>query len=312
MKKPGVMLLAATGIAMIAPNNAGHAQNEKPVIWTSEFRLMNLVSDSGQIQTEFPTQRSAEVATQGNSYNQSLKNGWEIVVMQPKPCPAMASLTPQFATYALYGGTSSKTGQSIEKLLFEAERKVIELRSANKDTAQIDAVFDETRQMLKTIPALTANVSKVDKDGRPIVPFFLTMPPFFGNSFLKLEVEDSGAPQIGPRINDAHIYQATNPCGGAASPDALRKTFGDMGVPNGFTDLKAALTAAALLDQPYLKLIVEQGGKLWIYRVGKSINTNISDPNEYLAQFNDLKLNPGYRLRIVAIGRGKEMQTAGQ
>jgi hypothetical protein len=160
-----------------------------------------------------------------------------------------------------------------------------------------EAKKKQKAKLIADVLSLAVKKDAVSVADQRIVPTEIAM---ITGEYLRLEVEDTGAPQIGGRINDGYILTETNPCSGKADPEKLSAAFGDSGAPNGFTDVQAALGAATLL--PGIKFVVEHGDKYWLYRPG-NVQSKPTHP-EYLAQLSGVRLYKAYTFRHVVMGSG--------
>jgi hypothetical protein len=289
-------ILSSTSAAPVSASSPSETKG-----WRSGD-FVKFVLETGAYQTEFESQAAARNAAQGGTYNNGLKTNAEVIVMRPIVCTdamikeikGMALPKPPtgFSPYRLWGGQFAP----VTKLITDYQSAFAPLKAVVTDDAE-QAKKKLKAKLIADVRSLALQKGAVDDTGQPIVPIEIAM---IAGEYVRLEIEDTGAPQIGTRINDGYILAETNPCSGKADPEKLRAAFGDSGVPNGFADAQTALGVATLL--PGIKFVVEHDSKFWLYRPG-NVQSKPTHP-EYLAQLNGIRLYTPFTFRHVVMGSG--------
>jgi hypothetical protein len=252
----------------------------------------------GKPVTAFYDPDEAVQAAQGDDANPVLKANSELLVFRVLSCPDRGVKVldgPRYEPYRLYHDHKNAKAPLSKAL---AALQALDNKAADYWTKR-DALVTQ-------ITAITAKMGSVDSSGTKVVPYSVHVK---GVGTIPLTQRDSGSQLLLGRYSDAAIYAATNPCGGddraaTITSDEIRRVFGDNGVPNGFADPTRAITVAQLFIGT--KVVLENGGKNYLYVVDqRQLSGRYTDPG-YADQFQNLTLNPGFKLVAVVGGTGNE------
>ncbi len=241
-------------------------------------RIISLVTEEGNFQTKWDTLEGARTATLGNAYNQSLKRGNEIVVLNSR-CDGEVS-------YSLFS-LSSTMLEDIQKL------DAALLQGSAYNAAQQKLVQNYLKEVQKT------QLEKAS-DCAPVAVEI----SFANGRLARLEHDDVAIPLVGSRYNDAYVFEATRlgKARAASVPGATELTGG---LVNGFTDAKAALFAASQLAGT--KIAVIKGDKIHLYRAASLLLDYASD-DARLEALKAAKPAPGFDILAIIIGSGASMK----
>lgn len=253
-------------------------QAQTPIETQPWGRIISLVTEKGNFQTKWDTLEGARTASLGNAYNQSLKRGNEIVVLNSR-CEGEVS-------YSLFS-VSSAMLEDIQKL------DAALLQGSAYYAVQQKLVENFLKDVQKT------QIEKATECAPVAVEI-----SFANGRLARLEHNDVAVPLVGGRYGDAYVFEATRlgKARAATVPGATELTGG---LVNGFTDAKAALFAASQLAGT--KIAVINDDKIYLYRVTDQLLDYTSEE----ARLEALKAAtpaPGFDILAMIIGSGESMK----
>lgn len=262
---------------------------------------LTLVTGNGDFKNEFKSFSEALTASQGNSYNQTLKKGSEIIVMNARCADGIFGDKVTFSMYSL----SSKDVAPLVKSFLDyrptdskaSDDLVQRARTLNAEKrARSRALIDEIMRLV-TI----ASPRKAECDA---VPVALSLS---NTEALRLEVDDAQSPLVGPKINDGFLYDnllQLSRFKAAANNliSAEQRAFWEKYAYNRFATAQDALNASVQLAGT--KVLVYNGTNFSIYRVNDlNYDYNASD-TKLVDVFKTTPIRKGWK--IVALVRGSK------
>ncbi len=268
-----------------APGAATVASSAPPVDELS-FRL-SLVTEEGSFKKEFNSFREAYEASQGNSYNQTLKKGNEIIVMNARCGNGDFIDKVTFSLYRIDGKTDKSLSPIVQSYL-----DYIPTEGQKKWDLKQREMIDEVMKNL----ANSRFPHKADCDP---VPVALSLP----SGVVRLEVDDAQSPLVGTKFNDGLLYDALSKNDGLmASAMAQKREFWERYGYNRFSTAQDALNTAALLAGT--KIIIFNGTNFSLYRLGAGFKQDYKADE---TQYDVFKTTPVRKdWKIVAIVYGKK------
>ncbi len=276
-----MMIKTWDGAVVIAALLCGatmQAQPPVPAAAQSWGRIISLVTEEGNFQTKWDTLEAARAASLGNSYNQTLKRGNEVVVLNSR-CDGEVS-------YSLFLGSPA---------MFEAMQKL------NSAALSGSAYNDAQQKLVDTmLVELQKNRIEMPSDCAAVAVEI----SFAAGTSARLEQNDVAIPLVGGRYNDAYVFEATR-LGKIRSANIPGSTELSGGLINGFIDAKAALFAASQLAGT--KIAVIKGDKIYLYRAAYALSDYPSDDAK-LAALKAAKPASGFEILAMIIGSGANMK----
>ena len=249
---------------------------------------LSLAAD-GTIKSEFKSFREALTASKGNNYNQTLKKGSEIIVMNARCADDIFGDKVTFSLYSL-----SEDAKSLVKSFLDYV--------PTDGTKMWDR---KRRELINEVMRLVAVASprKADCDAFPVA---LTLR---NSEVLRLEVDDAQSPMVGTKMNDGYLYDnlLRSYSFGAVAVNvtpAKRRAFWERYAYNSFATAQNAVDASSLLAGT--KVIIHNGTSFSIYRLGSfKFDDNPSNSKTQFDVFKTTPIRKGWK--IVAMVAGKEL-----
>ena len=253
------------------------------------FRL-SLVTPEGAFKNKFKSFNEAYEASMGNSYNQTLKKGSEIIVMDARCGDGDFVDKVTFSLYKI----NSRTNNDLEPIV----KTYLDYRQANLKTLDTPDAKQHQRAFIDEVMKILAVSRWPRKADCDEVPVALSLP--FG--VLWLEADDAQSPLIGTKFNDGSLHNALSQNEGLmASTMAMKTEFWEKYGYNRFSTAQDALNTASLMAGT--KVIIFNGSDFALYRLGNfDLDYKADD-----TQFDVFKTTPIRKdWKIVAIVRGKQ------
>ena len=258
------------GTILMTDDEPQKKPEEKPLV-DQLNRRMFMVTEEGQIKKEFASFNEAIQASFGTSYNQMLKKGNEIIVMNSR-CGIGNDIVP--VTFSIYQLDGNK------------------LENAKDLSPIIDAYLVNGADREKNYQQMVDKVMKIlavsrfpQKAACDPVPVALS---FKDQSAARLEAADTQNPLIGAKYNNGTLYDALHSNSRLmANPETKTKAFWDKFSYNNFSNINDAASTAATIGGT--KAIIYNGSTFSIYRLKPQNFPNKAngDPN-----FDVLKTTP--------------------
>lgn len=238
-------------------------------------RRIYMVSEEGNFKNEFASLSEALDASRGNSYNQTLKKGNEIIVMNSR-CGTSEFIAPvTFSIYQLDGAISDVKDLSPIVQYYLDNIKDKDQKTLNKmERELIDKVME------------TLSVSRFpQKNACDPVPVALSLTNF---QTLRLEADDAQNPLIGAKFNNGTLYVAISGNEGfMASEDAKKRAFWDKYSYNSYSNVQDAAEISRAF--PGTKAIIFNGSNFAFYRIE---TFKFPDNTDGTKNFDILKTTP--------------------
>ena len=251
-------------------------------------RQLSLITKRGSFQSEFKSFDEALTAARGNSYNQTLKTGSEIIVMNARCADDIFGDKVTFSIYVL----SYALGNDLSSLV----RSYLDYRVANPKMSDSE-VKQRQRALIDKIMKLLAIASprKADCDA---VAVALAFP---STEVLRLEVDDAQSPLIGAKINDGFLYDGLlqNQALMRTEQAKLRGFWGKFGY-NRFSTLQDALNVAGIFAGT--KVIIHNGTNFSIYPLG-DFQTNSLKSDAQFDVFKTTPIRKGWKIMAIVVGK---------
>lgn len=252
------------------------------------FRL-SLVTEEGSFKKEFKSFREAFDASKGNSYNRTLKEGNEIIVMNAR-CGA---------------------GEFIDPVTFSICKLDVNSLERNKDLSPIiqsylDNIIDKDQKTLRTMEReMIDKVMEIlsvsrfpQKNACDPVPVALSLT---NGQKIMLEVDDAQNYLIGTKFNNGTLYNAISGNEGfMASEDAKKRAFWDKYSYNSFSNVQDAAEISRAF--PDAKAIIFNGSNFAFYHIE---TFKFPENTDYSKNFDILKTTPmpkGWVIVMVVYG----------
>ena len=267
----------AFAVVILLSCSASQAQPITPKDAQPWGRMISLLLETGDFQTKWDTIGAAREGSAGNAYNQTLKLGSEIIILNSR-CEGEVS----YSVFAL----SKSMMESANQISTNLSNDPAGGTKSGKLVASFLLEFEKSR------PAKPS-------DCEPI-PVEIS---FANRMAARIEHDDVGSPLVGGRLNDAYIFEATR-LGKARAANKPGSTELTGGVVNGFTDIKAATFAASQI--PGAEIAVK-GKKIYLYRVtGKLMDFSSDDAK--LAALKAAKPAKGRKILALIMGSGEGLK----
>ena len=268
----------AFAIVILFSCSASQAQTATPKDGQAWGRIMTLVTDSGDFERHWDTLEGARRASAGNSFNQTLKLGSEIIILNSR-CDGQVS-------YSVFVLSNSMT-ESAKKINTTASNDPD--YSAEQKKKLVDSFLVEFE---KSRPAKLSNCEAI--------PVEIS---FANGLAARIEYDDVGTPLVGGRLNDAYVFEATR-LGKARAANKPGSTELTGGAVNGFTDIKAATFAASQIPG---NEIAVKGKKIYLYRTTAKLRDFSSDDAK-LAALKAAKPAKGRKILALITGSGEDLK----
>ena len=260
------------------------------------IRRLSLVTEQGSFKNVFSSLTEAWTGAMGNSYNQTLKKGSEIVVMNSRCSEGGVADKITFSLYSLpteiaplvkaYVNYVPEAPKASDDLVKRARE--LELARRARERVLID-------QVMKTLSA-TGFPRKAECDAFPVALALSS------NTVVRLEVDDTQCPLIGPKINDgflsSDLIQSFKSSG--KSLLGVNKDFWEKYGYNRFSVAQRALDISVRI--PGTKVIVYNGSNYAIYRINYFPDYEASDAAYDV--FKTAPIRKGWK--IIAVLKGSD------
>lgn len=250
-------------------------------------RRMFMLTEEGSFKYEFASLSDVLDASMGNSYNQTLKKGNEIIVMNARCGDGAFIDTITFSIYQMDGKRADAKDLSpiIKSYLDNITNQG---QSATADRELIDKV-------MKSLSAYRFP----QKNACDPVPVALS---FISGPALRLEVDDAQNPLIGTKFNDGTLYEALRQNARfMASTDAKSRAFWEKYGHNNFSNIQDAADIAGVFAGT--KAIIFNGSTFSIYRIDAF---KFPDNTDGSRNFDVLKTTPmpeGWIITTIVSGK---------
>lgn len=280
---------AQSAVAATPTPTATPAPSATPSSSFGGGRKLTLVTETGSFKSEYKSFSEALQAAQGNSYNQTLRKGSEIIVMNARCADDIFGDKVTFSMYSLTNETATLVKSFLDYVPIDGQ-KMWDLKR---------------RELIAEIMRLVAIASprKADCDA---VAVALSLS---NSEVLRFEIDDAQSPLIGAKINDGFLYdnllRSFNFGAMAINvTPAKRRAFWEKYGYNSFATAQNAVDASSLLAGT--KVIIHNGTNFSIYRLGSfKFDDN---PSNSKTQFDVFKTTPIRKgLKIVAMVYGREI-----
>ncbi|HEY0076252.1 MAG TPA: hypothetical protein VGB77_19290 [Abditibacteriaceae bacterium] len=246
-------------------------------------RLLSLVTNEGNFKSEFKSFSESYQASQGNSYNQTLKKGSEIIVMNARCADGIFGDKVTFSIYALSNDVAPLVKSFLDIPTLGQKMGDPERRALIGEVIRIVAISSPRKADCDPVPvALSMSTSEV----------------------LRLEVDDAQNPLVGPKFNDGFLYDNLmqssrfNMVVKNMIPGEQRAFWERFGY-NRFSTAQDALNSAVLLAGT--KALIYNGTNFSIYRLG-NFKSDYQAGDDQFDVFKTTPMPEGWK--IVAIVSG--------
>jgi len=250
-------------------------------------RQLSLLLETGIFKSEFKSFSEALQASQGNRYNQTLKQGSEIIVMNAR---CADDIFGDKVTFSLY--TLSKDVEPLVKFF-------LDYRVANPTIGN----FEQRRRTLTAeIMRLVSIASPRKADCDPVaVALALSK-----SGAMKLEVDDAQSPLVRAKINDYYLHDELmqssrfKAVANNIKPSEQRAFWEKYGY-NRFSTAQDALNVAVCLTG--IKVLIHNGTNFSLYRVN-DLNYDYGESDDKLVEV--LKTTPirkGWKIAAIVVGK---------
>ena len=284
--------LALSASVHAAAQAQAAAATPTPTAYRGAGRLLSLVTEKGTFKSEFKSFSEALKASQGNSYNQTLKQGSEIIVMNARCADGIFGDKVTFSMYSLSNELKPLVKSfldyvpSVPKPSEDLAQRARALRLER--SARVRALTDEIMRLVSI-----ASPRKADCD---VVPVALALST---TEALKLEVDDAQSPLVGPKMNDGFLYD--NLIKKIVAQGQKREFWEKYGY-NRFATAQDALNVAVSLAGT--KVLIYNGTNFSLYRVN-DLNYDYGASEAKLVEaFKTSPIRKGWK--IVALVRGSK------
>lgn len=264
-----------------------------PEVDKNNFRL-SLVTEEGSFKNVFKSFFEVYEASQGNSYNQTLKKGNEIIVMNARPADGDYVKGATFSLYKIDGKANKDLSPIVQSYL--------DYRQANSATLDTPEAKQRERAFVDEVMKVLAVSRFPRKAASDPIPFALALP--FG--VLPLEVDDAQNPLVGTKINDGFLRDRLMQNKGLMeSAMATKREFWEKYGYNSFSTAQDALNTAGLLAGT--KIIMFNGTNFALYKLGPDFKPDYKADDTQYDVFKTAPIREGWK--IVAIVPGKKFIT---
>ena len=292
--------LALSASVHAAAQAQAAAATPTPTPYRGAGRLLSLVTEKGTFKSEFKSFSEALKASQGNSYNQTLKQGSEIIVMNARCADGIFGDKVTFSIYELSNYTLSNNIAPLVKAF-------LDYRKANPtmtDSKQRDrALINEIIRLVSI-----ASPRKADCDAVAVALSLSTFAPnplyiLFSTEVMRLEVDDAQSPLVGPKINDGFLYdELLRNMALMRTKQAQERGFWEKFGYNRSATLQDAMSVSSALA--WTKVIIHNGTNFSLYRVN-DLNYDYGASEAKLVEaFKTSPIRKGWK--IVALVRGSK------
>ncbi len=288
---------AQSAVAATPTPTATPAPSATPSSSFGGGRKLTLVTETGSFKSEYKSFSEALQAAQGNSYNQTLKKGSEIIVMNARCADGIFGDKVTFSMYSLSNELKPLVKSfldyvpSVPKPSEDLAQRARALRLER--SARVRALTDEIMRLVSI-----ASPRKADCDAVPVALALST------TEALKLEVDDAQSPLVGPKMNDGFLYDNLIKKIGA---QGQKREFWEKYGYNRFATAQDALNVAAVFAGT--KVLIYNGTNFSLYRINDlNYDFNASDAKlveaKLVEAFKTTPIRKGWK--IVALVRGSE------
>ncbi len=248
-------------------------------------RPIFLVTLEGSFKSVFNSLGEARAAAQGNSYNKTLKEGDEIIVMNART-EDPAFLSP--LTYSLFRIQETDIASPVKSYL-DYRRDNPNMMDTPEGKQRERAMVDE---VMKTLAA-SRFPRKAQSDP---VPVELVLQ----DTSIRLETDDAQNPMIGSKIGDGYVYEAVMrnerlKASMAFQTLAVREKYGY----NRYSTVQDAGDVATIV--PGTKVIVFNGTNFSLYRLG-DFKSDYKAGDEKFDVFKTTPMRKGWILVAIVAG----------
>ncbi len=288
----------------VVPPVASSAANVVPL------RVLSIVTEQGAFKREFDSFVEAMTSAQGNSYNQTLKNGSEIIVMNAPPTEGEFVGKVTVSLYEISRTNLEPLVKSYLDYCAANPEALDKPETRQREQAMIDGIMKNLAASPSQLPPNTVPVAlslaireapkpKVDEAQTPSSESKtnpgLVQLPGIRNVLFRLEADDAQNPLIGQKINDGTLYETVF---GKFKPRAKRQDLEKYGY-NRFANAQDAVGVATII--PGTKAIIFNGTNFSLYRIDAfKFDYKAGD-----ARFDVLKTTPmpkGWIIVAVVVG----------
>ena len=292
-KKKRILIAVTLGISCCGIANAQDASVKDPDVSSTVNQLnrrLYSVKNNGSFTKEYKTILEAAEAAEGSSYNRTLKDGNEIIVMNSR-CGTGNLIEPvTFSIYQMDGYTSAS-----EKDLSPSIQSYLE-NIKNKGSEEVKKLDSEMiDKVMKTL-----SVSRFpQKNACDPVPVVLS---FTNGQLRRLEADDAQNELIGPKYNNGTLYDALSSNEGfMASEISKTRAFWEKYGNNNFSNVQDAAYTAGILAGT--KAVIFNGSNFAIYRIDAFKFPNNTDGSKNFDVLKTAPLPKGWKIMVIASGR---------